>query len=197
LILGDNAFIGVVGSHILRGAEDVIERILMMPGRERSVFTLEGVRKFHGWTHASLTLLLDHLSTVPTNDYVKDLPDFGFSTLRKQVIHIFNCEGFWIHTLQGLQYADRNPTECPAVADARLLQQEVSRCTQVYLSSQTNEQLNADTELHFSDGDRALRTPALVLYHVLTHAFHHKGQIVAMCRGLGHPAPDTDLNQFE
>jgi uncharacterized damage-inducible protein DinB len=32
---------------------------------------------------------------------------------------------------------------------------------------------------------------------VLTHAFHHKGQIVAMCRALGHPTTDTDLNQFE
>jgi uncharacterized damage-inducible protein DinB len=161
------------------------------------MFTLEGVRKFHGWTHASLTLLLDHLSTIPASDYVKELPNFGFSTLRNQMIHILNCEGFWIHTLQGLRYSNCNPAEYPAVTDARLMQQEVSRRTQTYLSSLTNQQLNTDTELHFADGDRALRTPALILHHVLTHAFHHKGQIVAMCRGLGHPAPDTDLNQFE
>jgi uncharacterized damage-inducible protein DinB len=64
------------------------------------------------------------------------------------------------------------------------------------LSTLTNQELNADRELHFSDGDVAVRTPALVLHHVLTHAFHHKGQIVAMRRALGHPARDTDLNQF-
>jgi hypothetical protein len=29
------------------------------------MFTLDGVRKFHGWTHASLALLLDHLSAIP------------------------------------------------------------------------------------------------------------------------------------
>ena len=29
------------------------------------MFTLDGVRKFHSWTHASLTLLLDHLSIIP------------------------------------------------------------------------------------------------------------------------------------
>jgi uncharacterized damage-inducible protein DinB len=161
------------------------------------VFTLDGVRKFHGWTHASLDLLLDHLSTIPASDYEKELPSFGRSTLRKQVIHIFNCEGFWIHTLQGLPYADRNPADCPAVADARLLQREVSERTLEYLSSMTDRQLNTDAELHFPDGDKAVRTPALILHHVLTHAFHHKGQIVAMCRELGHPAPDTDLNQFE
>ena len=161
------------------------------------MFNLEGVHKFHGWTHASLTLVLDHLATIPASDYGKELPNFGFPTLRNQVIHIFNCEAFWIHTLQGLPYTDRNPGDLPGVADARIMQQEVSRRTQAYLSNLTDQQLNTNTELHFSDGDTAVRTPALILHHVLTHAFHHKGQIVAMCRGLGHPAPDTDLNQFE
>lgn len=161
------------------------------------VFTLEGTRKFHYWTHASVTLVLDHLSTIPINDYTKELPNFGFSTVRNQIFHIFNCEGFWIHTLQGLHYADCGPIEFPAVADARLVHQEVSRRTEAYLSSLTDQQLNTTTELHFSDGDRAVRTPAFILHHVMTHAFHHKGQIVAMCRALGHPAPDTDLSEVE
>lgn len=161
------------------------------------MFTLEGIQKFHRWTHASLSLLLDHVSTIPPADYGKELPSFGFATVRKQVVHLFNCEGFWICTLQGLRYVDRDPAGCPAVADARLLQLEVGRRTQDYLSSLTNKQLNAETDLHFPDGDHAVRTPALILHHVLTHAFHHKGQIVAMCRELGHPPPDTDLNQFE
>ena len=169
----------------------------MDPVMVTTVFTLDGVQKFHSWTHASLDLLLDHLGTLPPGDYLRELPNFGFATLRHQVIHIFNCEGFWIHMLQGLQYADRNPAECPAIADARLLQQQVSRYTQAYLSSLTNQELNSDAELHFPDGDSAVRTPSLILHHVLTHAFHHKGQIVAMCRALGYPAPDTDLNQFE
>lgn len=160
-------------------------------------FTLEGIRKFHSWTHASLSLLLDHLSTIPAGDYGKEIPNFGFPTLRNQVVHLFSTEESWVRVLQGLEYANRNPAEYPAVADARLLQQEIIRSTQAYLSTLTDRQLNTGTELHFSDGDSAIRTPALVLHHVLTHAFHHKGQIVAMCRALGHPAPDTDLNQFE
>jgi uncharacterized damage-inducible protein DinB len=161
------------------------------------VFTLDGIRQFHRWTHASFSLLLDHLSTIPATDYAKVLPEFGFPTLREQVIHVLNCEGFWIHTLQGLRYVDRNPAECTAVFDARLLEREVGQWTHTYLSSMTDQQLNNDTELHFPDGDIAVRTPALILHHILTHAFHHKGQIVAMCRALGHAAPDTDLNQFK
>jgi len=161
-----------------------------------TAFTLDGIQKFHSWTHASLNLVLDHLSTIPPADYLKELPNFGSPTLRNQMIHIFNCEGFWIHILQGLPFVDRNPAECSSVADARLLQHEVSQQTRAYLSTLTDQQLNLNVDLHFPDGDTATRTPALVLHHVLTHAFHHKGQIVAMCRALGHPAPDTDMNHF-
>jgi uncharacterized damage-inducible protein DinB len=161
------------------------------------MFTLDGIRRLHSWTHASLTLVMDHLATIPQSDYEKELPGFGSPTLRAQAIHIFNCEGFWIHTLQGARFEDQDPADCPTVPDARALQGRVSAETLAYLSGMTDALLNADTEMHFPDGDRAARTPALILHHMLTHAFHHKGQIVAMCRMLGHPAPDTDLNQFE
>jgi uncharacterized damage-inducible protein DinB len=66
-----------------------------------------------------------------------------------------------------------------------------------YLSRLSEQNLIAPTELHFSDGDVAVRTPALILHNILTHACHHKGQIVSMGRILGYPAPDTDLIQFE
>jgi uncharacterized damage-inducible protein DinB len=164
---------------------------------ESLVFTLAGMRQFHNWTHASLTLLLDHLATIPASNYTKELPSFGFPTLHVQVIHIFNCEAFWIHTLQNLPFEDDDPAGYPTVAEARSLQREVGLRTLNYLSRLSEQHLNGNTQMHFPDGDTAVRTPALVLHHVLTHAFHHKGQIVAMCRALGHPAPDTDLNNFE
>jgi uncharacterized damage-inducible protein DinB len=161
------------------------------------MFTLDGIRKFHGWTHLCLSRTFDHLATLPAADYTREIPNFGFPTLHAQVIHILNCEAFWIHTLQALPFKDEDPADWPTVADARVLQREVSLKTQHYLSRLTDLHLNANTQLRFPDGDTAGRTPALVLHHLLTHAFHHKGQIVAMCRALGHPAPDTDLNNFE
>lgn len=161
------------------------------------MFTLSGIRKFHDWTHSSLKPLLEHLSTIRESDYVRELPNSGLPSLQKQMLHIFDCEGFWIHTLQGLQYVDRNPKEYPAAADLIPLQNETRQRTEAYLSTLTEQQLNTDTQLHFPEGDSAIRTPALILHHVLTHAFHHKGQIVGACRELGHPAPDTHLIQFE
>jgi uncharacterized damage-inducible protein DinB len=161
------------------------------------MFSVDGIRQIHFWTHACLTLVLDHLSMISASDYVKEVSGFGFPTLRQQVIHIFNCEGFWISTIQGLPFQDRNPADYPSVADARFLQREVGEQTHAYLSGLADQQLSRNTELRYPDGNVAVRTPAFILHHVLTHAFHHKGQIVAMCRVLGHPAPDTDLSQFE
>jgi uncharacterized damage-inducible protein DinB len=166
------------------------------------VFTVDGIRKFHSWTHTCLAIVLDHLSTIPASDYAREVPGFGFPTLREQVIHIFNCEGFWVHALQrqalqGRTYRDRNSADRPSVADARLLQREVSEQTLAYLAGLTDQQISSNAELRYPDGDLAVRTPAFVIHHVLAHAFHHKGQIVAMCRVLGHPAVDTDLSQIE
>lgn len=161
------------------------------------MFTIEGMRKFHGWTHASLDLVLDHLATLPAGRYVEQLPGFGFPSLREQAIHIFNCEGAWLHVLSGQRYIDRTVKDCPAVYDVKLMQKQASEFTEDYLSKLTDRQLNSNADLHFADGDFAQRTPALVLHHVLTHAFHHKGQIASMCRLLGHPLADTDLNNFE
>lgn len=52
------------------------------------MFTLDGIREFHNWTHASLTRLLDHLVTLLQDSYTTQLIAFGFPTICEQVIHI-------------------------------------------------------------------------------------------------------------
>ena len=118
------------------------------------MFTIPGVRKFHEWTHASLTALLDHLSTIPDSAYTKEVSGFGFPSIRAQVIHIFNCEGFWVHTLQAIPFDDEPTASWPTVSDARRLQSEVSTRTLDYLSRLSEQNLNAPTELHFPDEER-------------------------------------------
>ena len=75
----------------------------MMSAEDSLVFTVDGIRKFHAWTHASLNLVVDHLATIPADEYARELAGFGFPTLRAQAVHLFNCEGFWVHTLRGVR----------------------------------------------------------------------------------------------
>lgn len=37
---------------------------------------------------------------------------------------------------------------------------------------------------------------AQLFTHVYTHEFHHKGQLMNMCRMLGHTPPDTDVSRL-
>jgi uncharacterized damage-inducible protein DinB len=39
-------------------------------------------------------------------------------------------------------------------------------------------------------------TPLELFTHVVTHEFHHKGQILSMFRQLGHQPPDADVIRF-
>lgn len=43
---------------------------------------------------------------------------------------------------------------------------------------------------------RIIRSPFEIFTHVITHEFHHKGQILIMGRQLGFVPPDTDVIRF-
>jgi uncharacterized damage-inducible protein DinB len=71
----------------------------------------------------------------------------------------------------------------------------IREATRAYVRDLTEEQLNTTLRKRPVGWGGELRNPAFILLHVITHAFHHKGQMVAMLRILGYPAPDTDLQQ--
>jgi uncharacterized damage-inducible protein DinB len=71
----------------------------------------------------------------------------------------------------------------------------IRNATRDYLGDLTEQQLNTTLATRPVDWGGELRSPAFIVLHVITHAFHHKGQIVAMLRIVGHPAPDTDLQR--
>jgi len=157
------------------------------------MFTLAGIREFHAWTHARLTRLLDHIATLPAGSYTEKLNGFGFPTIQEQVVHVFACEARWICRVQSIPPSDWKVEDWTSVGEAKMLQQHAREGTLAYLSGLTDKQLNEAIEILSPGGHIMVETPAAVIHHVLTHAFHHKGQIVSMCRVLGYPAPDTDL----
>jgi uncharacterized damage-inducible protein DinB len=46
------------------------------------------------------------------------------------------------------------------------------------------------------NGRSAQSTPLELFTHVITHEFHHKGQLLSMFRLLGHEPPDADVIRF-
>ena len=159
------------------------------------MFTKSGILELHGLMHDRLNLLVNHIATVPDELLHKLVSGFGHQSVWTQLIHVLNCEEGWIHDLQHQSFVAWTEDNCPTVGALRAAEKRIRAETQTYVSTLTEEQLNTTLASRPAGWAGELRGPAFILLHIITHAFHHKGQIVAMLRILGYPAPDTDLQQ--
>jgi uncharacterized damage-inducible protein DinB len=159
------------------------------------MFTKAGIAELHGAMHERLDLLLNHVAAVPDDLHRKPISGFGHSSIWKQLVHILTCEEGWVHDLQNKPFVGWREDDCLTITAMRAARERISEATQAYLNGLSEDQLNSTLAKRPLDWGGELRSPAFILLHVITHTFHHKGQIVAMLRIVGYPAPDTDLQQ--
>jgi uncharacterized damage-inducible protein DinB len=158
------------------------------------MFTKEAVKSLHTWAHQSLDVLFAHAATLGGEDFVRPLAGFGQASVRDQLVHIVFVEEAWIKALQGIRYQPWRPDDFRSLATIVPAKDSVRRATAAYLERLGESELNAPVQ----PGEQWAgppRSPAFIIQHIVTHSFHHKGQVVAMCRILGHSAPDTDLQR--
>jgi uncharacterized damage-inducible protein DinB len=157
------------------------------------MFNRDGIIELHTLMHERMDLLLRHVATVPSDLWGKQIPGFGHATVWRQLVHILTCEEGWVHDLQNRPFAGWAEEDCPTMPTLQAAQARIQKATQAYLGDHRETQLNTTLAERPVDWGGELRSPTFILLHVITHAFHHKGQVVAMLRILGYPAPDTDL----
>ena len=157
-------------------------------------FTKDGIRELHGAMHGSLDVVLDHIAGIPMEALRNDVAGFGYGSVVKQLAHILSTESGWVCRLQSAPTRLWAAESFGSVEDFRSVKRTVMGTTLAYLDSLSEGQLN--TEMWRPDEWAGpARAPAFILLHIVTHAFHHKGQVVAMLRLLGYPAPDTDMQR--
>jgi len=161
----------------------------------RLLFTKAGLLELHGACHDSLGILFANASQLPIELLGKHLPGFGFPTVWEQLTHILKVEENWILDLQNKRRNEQQEEEFQGFKALFEKKSSVQRATQDYLSSLGEVALNRTLVERPKHWVGELRSPAFILLHLVTHAFHHKGQVVAMLRTLGYPTPDTDLQR--
>jgi uncharacterized damage-inducible protein DinB len=157
------------------------------------MFTKDGIRELHGLMHERLDLLLRHVATVPDHLWREPISGFGHASVWKQLVHMLSCEEGWVHDLQDKPFAGFREEDVPTIPALQATKARIQDATRTYLDGLSEAELNRTLAKRPEDWGGELRSPAFILLHVITHAFHHKGQIVAMLRMHGYPAPDTDL----
>lgn len=159
------------------------------------LFTKEGVIALHAWTHERLDTVFEHVRVLASPEFTQAISGFGQPSVRDQLAHILAAESGWIRRLKKLTSEKRELVSSRDLSALEAARKNVVSATQAYLRDLSELQLNTALETVPEEWVGPARSPAFILQHICTHAFHHKGQIAAMCRILGHPLPDTDLQR--
>ena len=136
--------------------------------------------------------LLQYCETIIAADFCKENSSFGRGSIRNLLVHIANTYEFWLGKEALQQDMVSTPYEAITnVEEARALFGRIDKLMEEFINHFGHRYL-ANLRLHVNDAD--LKTNPLKLFtHVITHEFHHKGQILSLSRHLGYTPIDTDI----
>ena len=106
------------------------------------MFNRDGIRTLHGVTHDRLDLLLEHVAKLPQADFVRELPGFGFASVRDQLAHLLGAEDRWVHRLQFLPLPRWVSTDYQTADSIRPAKERVKAATIAYLERLPDSDLN-------------------------------------------------------
>ncbi|MDQ2770581.1 MAG: DinB family protein [Bacteroidota bacterium] len=139
-------------------------------------------------------VLLDYCAALSPTDFIAPVAGFNGSSIRDLLVHVAGCYNYWLGQV-GLGRAAQSPTpELVAdVAAARAAFAAVDALVADFIAHYAAAWLTpAPFELPRQGQPQPL-TPLELFTHVITHEFHHKGQILSMGRQLGYVPVDTDV----
>lgn len=129
-------------------------------------------------------------------ELTKEVQGFGRGPIDKTLVHIANTYTFWVANSvmeKSLPYHEYKPTD---IATIRKAFGTVNSFMEKFIV-EYEEKIDQTIVINIKDGtDKISVTPLQVFTHVITHEFHHKGQIMSMGRQLGYIPPDADIIRF-
>ena len=119
---------------------------------------------------------------------------FGFPTILGQLEHTIGAEVYW-QTVVTRGYTEE--ATLPTLRDVAAIEafrQQTASATRSYLERASVAELNSPREMISDPGETRLLRPADVIMRIVTHIFNHQGQVLAMCRSIGKPNDQLDLD---
>jgi uncharacterized damage-inducible protein DinB len=130
----------------------------------------------YGLVKGSREVLFDYCDAIDPKHFISEVNGFGRGgSIRNLLVHVGNVYQYWI----GAKTFGREE-QFPAFEEMA----DMAACRRYF------EQVDGWVdELTRSSADDAVK----VFTHVITHEFHHKGQILSISRHLGYTPVDTDI----
>jgi uncharacterized damage-inducible protein DinB len=151
------------------------------------MYSTSAVLDMHERAHRSLERLIQHCGQLSAEEIDRELPGFGFPSIRQQLEHMIGAEEYWVRVIRGRYTEDESAAEHLTVAAIEDYRRRVAEATNEYLRVSSEEELNGAREMLTWPNKLRMLVPAQVVVRTLTHIFQHQGQVLAMCRLLGRP----------
>lgn len=147
---------------------------------------------------SSRTAVFAYCKTFSPAAYLQPVDQFGHAgSVRNLQVHIANVYIHWMENLaQNGSLAYFDPVVMGGVDDVAECFEKVDEIVWRFIQ-RFNKRLDQPVaEITPGPGIKLTPTPLEIFTHVITHEFHHKGQIMTMGRILGYLPPDTDIIRF-
>lgn len=141
---------------------------------------------------SSREALLAYCNTIYEKDFLTENSTFGRGSIRNTLVHIGNTYEFWI----GRHALNKEVAFTPSVLIPNTLAVKnfflnIDGLVEEFINYFSQQPLK---EIELKVGDKVIKASPLKLFtHVITHEFHHKGQILSLSRHLGYTPIDTDV----
>lgn len=151
--------------------------------------TARALLDLHERCHQSLGKFIGHCAAWSQEEIDRELPGFGYPSVRLQIHHVIGAEEYWVGVIRGAFRAEDDAHEFPTIASLESYRQRIAASTADYLRAATVAELNTRRTMLTWTGREHAIVPAHVILRTQTHFFHHEGQIAAMARLIGRPVP--------
>jgi uncharacterized damage-inducible protein DinB len=141
----------------------------------------------------SRSVLLDYCRRITHTDLLNENSSFGRGgSIRNLLVHVVNTYQFWIvkNALKA-EVVFTAYQSVSTIADIEQLFDEIDSSVYEFITTYgTRLYEGIDVEV----GGTQKRLSVMELFtHVITHEFHHKGQVLSLSRHLGYIPVDTDI----
>lgn len=147
----------------------------------------------YGAVLESRQVLFEYCKTISQPDLLMENSSFGRGgSIRNLLVHIANTYEFWI--AKNALHENISFTDCDSkqnIDDIINLFKSVDAFMKDFTA---HFQLPVIQQIGYEiNGKRGSATKLKLFTHVITHEFHHKGQILSISRHLGYIPVDTDI----
>lgn len=152
----------------------------------------EYTREQYEYIKGSRNVLFEYCKSISREDFINQNTSFGRGgSIRNLLVHIVNTYEYWIANValkKKVIYAEyeNNLT----IQDVIMLFDSVN----FFMEELISKIDLFDGEIEYEiQGSRNSAVPFKLFSHVITHEYHHKGQILSLSRHLGYTPVDTDI----